>query len=495
MEGQRRVCILERGANGFGFVLCCENDTTDTYVLHVLDDSPASKAHLRPGDKIIEINEINVENECHTNVVKLLQGLKSVRLVVKFCQEASEYFLKPDNGMTVKPLESRSSDTLRPKLVRIKRGATGYDFVVKTVGKSPRVCAGKYRQTLKGVTGHFVDSADKGGRAYEAGLRAGDRIVEINKVNVEKESHTSVINLIRTSPDRLIELLVVDKETDEFFRHHCVSPSSRHLHGDLNFTEIIDKSNYDISDSDFTPPVSPYSSSLVSTTSTPTSERSPRINPLLANLETVRPHRMNPLLSHLDRQPKSLSTMDLSTRIPSTLDRVPRMQSSVSTMDISRRPQHNMRTLDAFTRKTEELIQELRIHNEEINELRSSLSYSKSYVEPSLRDKYLNLGTNSRDTGSNPGSPQFTRNYGNRSTTSSSDDDHSFTYNNNNLHHVPYSTYKRPPVRDLSEVGYNVDLSTLKEHARRQVGKNKNVYRDKVGFDNYWAAHRAVNNM
>jgi len=47
--------FLPAGPSGFGFILCCETDTTDTYVLHVLNGSPARKASLKPGDRIIEV--------------------------------------------------------------------------------------------------------------------------------------------------------------------------------------------------------------------------------------------------------------------------------------------------------------------------------------------------------------------------------------------------------------------------------------------------------
>lgn len=51
------IILLQTGKNGFGFILCCENETTDTFVLHVLKNSPASKASLIPGDRIIEVSK------------------------------------------------------------------------------------------------------------------------------------------------------------------------------------------------------------------------------------------------------------------------------------------------------------------------------------------------------------------------------------------------------------------------------------------------------
>uniref|UniRef100_F6S6P6 PDZ domain-containing protein n=2 Tax=Ciona intestinalis TaxID=7719 RepID=F6S6P6_CIOIN len=229
MEGKRRVCHIQRGDSGFGFILCCENATTDTYVLHVLKSSPASRAKLSPGDRIIEVNGLNVEREPHKEVVERLQGLQSVKLIVAHSRAAEEYFKTPGNGMTVKPLDD--ANELRPKLVTVTRTSSGFDFVLQTVGKSPKMSTGKYRQQLKGIAGHYVGTLDRDGVAYKAGLRQGHRLIEINETSIEQESHSYVIAVIRAS--HTVRLLVVDEDTDEFFLRHGISPSAKHLDGKL----------------------------------------------------------------------------------------------------------------------------------------------------------------------------------------------------------------------------------------------------------------------
>uniref|UniRef100_H2Y529 PDZ domain-containing protein n=1 Tax=Ciona savignyi TaxID=51511 RepID=H2Y529_CIOSA len=131
--------------------------------------------------------------------------------------------------MTVKPLED--SDELRPKLINVNRSSSGFDFVLQTVGKSPKMSTGKFRQQLKGIAGHYVGTLDKEGVAYKAGLRQGHRLIEINGIQIEKESHSYVIAVIRASQS--VQLLVVDEDTDEFFLRHGISPSSKHLDGKL----------------------------------------------------------------------------------------------------------------------------------------------------------------------------------------------------------------------------------------------------------------------
>lgn len=50
----------------------------------------------------------------------------------------------------------------------------------------------------------------RGGAADRAGLKDDDMVVEVNGVNVEQSSHSTVVEMIRTSGDSL-ELLVAEK--------------------------------------------------------------------------------------------------------------------------------------------------------------------------------------------------------------------------------------------------------------------------------------------
>jgi len=55
---------------------------------------------------------------------------------------------------------------------------------------------------------------DCGGAADRAGLRIGDRIVEVNGHNVEYESHQSLIEAVCAQPNTA-DLIVVDEEYDK----------------------------------------------------------------------------------------------------------------------------------------------------------------------------------------------------------------------------------------------------------------------------------------
>jgi C-terminal processing protease CtpA/Prc len=73
--------------------------------------------------------------------------------------------------------------------------------------------------------GQFIGKVDKDTPADAAGLRQGDRIVEVNGSNVEKASHKEVVDKIKSVPD-VVQLLVVDDEADKYFIGKDIKVSS-----------------------------------------------------------------------------------------------------------------------------------------------------------------------------------------------------------------------------------------------------------------------------
>ena len=61
-----------------------------------------------------------------------------------------------------------------------------------------------------------------GSPADLSGLNSGDRVIEVDGVNIERETHSQVVARIRAGGDRT-SLLVVDKELDAFCRKHNVT--------------------------------------------------------------------------------------------------------------------------------------------------------------------------------------------------------------------------------------------------------------------------------
>jgi len=89
---QPRLCHIRKWSHfdGFGFTLHSDKTDGSQIIGKIDEDSPAAAGGLKPGDKIIEINGVNVTRENHKQVVERIKsGGEETRLLVadKECQE------------------------------------------------------------------------------------------------------------------------------------------------------------------------------------------------------------------------------------------------------------------------------------------------------------------------------------------------------------------------------------------------------------------------
>lgn len=78
-ENTCRICRIKKrkNFNGYGFNLESKSESRCRYIGIVDSNSPASSSGLRGGDKIIEINNINIEFFNHEQIVRLIkEGLR-----------------------------------------------------------------------------------------------------------------------------------------------------------------------------------------------------------------------------------------------------------------------------------------------------------------------------------------------------------------------------------------------------------------------------------
>ncbi|NWV85524.1 NHRF1 protein, partial [Dasyornis broadbenti] len=85
------------------------------------------------------------------------------------------------------------------RLCRLERGPDGYGF---------------HLHGEKGKPGQFIRLVEAGSPAERSGLRAGDRLVEVDGENVERESHQQVVERIRAAAGA-VSLLVVDSTAED----------------------------------------------------------------------------------------------------------------------------------------------------------------------------------------------------------------------------------------------------------------------------------------
>lgn len=250
-----RLCCLEKGPNGYGFHLHGEKGKVGQFIRLVEPGSPAERAGLLAGDRLVEVNGENVEKETHQQVVSRIRAaLNAVRLLVvdpetderlqKLGVQVREELLRVQEGprqaeppaaaetqeaggenepqaAAQEPREAEKSRSerreFRPRLCTMKRGTNGYGFNLHSDKSKP---------------GQFIRSVDPDSPAEASGLQAQDRIVEVNGVCMEGKQHGDVVSAIKAGGDET-KLLVVDKETDEFFKKCKVIPSQEHLTGPL----------------------------------------------------------------------------------------------------------------------------------------------------------------------------------------------------------------------------------------------------------------------
>ncbi|XP_077498897.1 membrane-associated guanylate kinase, WW and PDZ domain-containing protein 3-like isoform X2 [Amblyomma americanum] len=248
-----RLCHLVRRPDfdGYGFNLHADKQRRLQYVGAVDPGSPAEAAGLRANDTIVEVNGVNVEGANHRDIVERIKAVPNeTRLLVVDDGSAAWY---KEHGIAIRgdlpnviqlssvkaaarraskgqqqaiaataettsssappppPSETTQSDGLR--LCRLSKWPNfdGYGF---------NLHADKKRQ------GHFIGQVDAGSPAELGGLRKNDRLVEVNGLSVEGESHREIIERIKQDPGH-VDLLVIDRETDEAFTRRKQKPSSQ----------------------------------------------------------------------------------------------------------------------------------------------------------------------------------------------------------------------------------------------------------------------------
>ncbi|XP_069510965.1 Na(+)/H(+) exchange regulatory cofactor NHE-RF1 [Ambystoma mexicanum] len=280
-----RLCCLEKGPDGYGFHLHGQKDRQGQFIRLVESGSAASSAGLRPADRLVEVNGHNVETESHQQVVERIRAAAGTLRLLVVDPDADERLkslgipctenlirglpgdrattgLKgaEEDGLQKKGPSHKQQEELRPRLCCMKKGPNGYGFNLHSDKAKP---------------GQYVRAVDPDSPAEASGLKAQDRIVEVNGVCMEGKQHSDVVTAIKVGGDET-RLLVVDLETDEYFKKCKVTPSSDHVTGALPELVANGDAEEKVSAAQIpsevvleSPPSTPRPSSTASTASTP----------------------------------------------------------------------------------------------------------------------------------------------------------------------------------------------------------------------------------
>uniref|UniRef100_A0A1A8C922 Na(+)/H(+) exchange regulatory cofactor NHE-RF n=1 Tax=Nothobranchius kadleci TaxID=1051664 RepID=A0A1A8C922_NOTKA len=260
-----RLCVLEKGTQGYGFHLHGDRNRAGQFIRLVEDESPAAVAGLLAGDRIMFVNGENVEGESHQQVVARIRATTGALELIVVDPETAEMLKKhdlqcrkefvtegvplpaagngdSDSNSTGTPREaspvpeengdrtpgrgrglsgssgSKAESTgARPRLCHMQKGTSGYGFNLHSEKSKP---------------GQFIRAVDAGSPAELAGLRPQDKIIQVNGVPVAGMQHSEVVTAIKAGGDET-RLLVIDADTEEFFKRCNVLPTEEHVAGPL----------------------------------------------------------------------------------------------------------------------------------------------------------------------------------------------------------------------------------------------------------------------
>ncbi|XP_037556310.1 Na(+)/H(+) exchange regulatory cofactor NHE-RF1 [Dermacentor silvarum] len=267
-----RLCHLIKipTFDGYGFNLHAEKSRPGQFIGKVDSGSPAELAGMLEGDRIVEVNGVNIASESHKQVVERIRAVPNEtrllvvdsvtdawytehKLVPRSTQDNVRYIRTPtgdddvDGGLQAPnghhtPQETAAEEQQTASLPSAKEepeepekatvegdvaAAKAEAEMLPEDAPQPRLChMTKWRDfegygfnlhAEKDRRGQYVGKIDAGSPAEYAGLREGDRIVEVNGVNVQQEAHRDIVERIRAVPDET-RLLVLTAEGEQWYR-------------------------------------------------------------------------------------------------------------------------------------------------------------------------------------------------------------------------------------------------------------------------------------
>ncbi|XP_016534003.1 protein scribble homolog isoform X16 [Poecilia formosa] len=223
IEEEEHSLTIVRQSGGLGISIAggkgstpYKGDDEGIFISRVSEEGPAARAGVKVGDKLLEVNGVDLhEAEHHTAVEALRSSGATVSMTV-----LRERMVEPENAITTTPL--RPEDDYFPR----ERRSSGLAFNLESSPSGPRqrfstclirndkglgfsIAGGKGSTPYRtGDTGIYISRIAEGGAAHrDSTLRVGDRVISINGVDMTEARHDQAVALLTgTSPT--IALLV-----------------------------------------------------------------------------------------------------------------------------------------------------------------------------------------------------------------------------------------------------------------------------------------------
>ncbi|XP_040194992.1 Na(+)/H(+) exchange regulatory cofactor NHE-RF3 [Rana temporaria] len=235
-----RIVELTKATDGYGFYLRQEKHRKGHYIVEIDPQGPADKAKLKEFDRVVAVNGQSVEQMQHEQVVETIRkgGDKTTLLISDktvddlYAKAGLSPFVYLKEIKTPSPAKTETSKPVeKPKPVEtpLTKPAPAPQPAASTPTpdpkQKPRLCSvqkgdkgfGFNLNAIKDVPGQYIKQVLPGGPGDKAGIKEDDVLVEVNGVNVEKESYDDVIMRIKNA-GRSVTLLVVSKEGSEYYK-------------------------------------------------------------------------------------------------------------------------------------------------------------------------------------------------------------------------------------------------------------------------------------
>ncbi|XP_065597985.1 Na(+)/H(+) exchange regulatory cofactor NHE-RF3 [Cyrtonyx montezumae] len=216
---QPRECkVTKKNKKSYGFFLRVEKDTAGHLIRNVEKNSPAEKAGLKDGDRVLRVNGVFVDKEEHAKVVEIVKN--SGNSVVFLVLDEASYIKAEKEGANLEELGQKVSKGKKKKQQSTLPVANGAVAAVP----QPRLCYlakeekgyGFSLKTTEGQKGLFIVDLASQGAAAKAGVQNKDRLIEINGKNVENDTHEEAVEKVRKSENHIM-LLLSNEETDHYY--------------------------------------------------------------------------------------------------------------------------------------------------------------------------------------------------------------------------------------------------------------------------------------
>ncbi|CAF1039416.1 unnamed protein product [Rotaria sp. Silwood1] len=257
-QGETRLITISEaiGLDFHSFIPQADITSQVHFLSNIQPGSPADIAGLKDGDRVLQVNGINITNLEHEDVRKLMQLMTPIILTVandpKYLFILQQPVIDIEEKLPELPITANgdiNSDTISRQLSRFElKGHSGLETMVSSGSKSTistkshryetfniiksdestkeeslkaKLChlrkskkydgyglVLKYQQDL-----HVIGEVEEASPSYRAGLRENDVIIFVGKKNVEKLTHDDVKVMIRamTLASNQVELTVLSK--------------------------------------------------------------------------------------------------------------------------------------------------------------------------------------------------------------------------------------------------------------------------------------------